>query len=100
MTPQPLPFDAPQTPLERARRRQTLCDKMAALFRSRPLQPIDVSEQAAVGGVSGYRTRVSDCRRYFGMDIRPEQPMARWPNGRARPRAIYYPAAPHTRRTA
>jgi hypothetical protein len=100
MTEQLLNFDAPQTRLERAQRRQTLCDKMAALFRSRPLQPIDVSEQAAVGGVSGYRTRVSDCRRYFGMDIRPEEPRAKWPDGKARPRAIYYPAQPHTRRVA
>jgi hypothetical protein len=102
MTQQPeLDFSAPATDESRPRlsadERQRLCDRMALLFRSRPGEPIDVSEQAAVGGVSGYRTRVSDCRRYFGMDIRPEQPMARWPDGKARPRAIYTPGPPHVR---
>jgi hypothetical protein len=101
MTEQMLDFSAPATDESRPRlsadERQRLCDRMALLFRSRPGEPIDVSEQAAIGGVSGYRTRVSDCRRYFGMDIRPEKPMARWPDGKARPRAIYTPAPHHGR---
>jgi hypothetical protein len=106
MTPQMLDFSAPAretltdkvaTRLERADARQTLCDKLAALFRSRPCQPIDVFELAEVAGISGYRTRISDIRRYFGMDIRPERPMVRWPNGKARPRAIYTPEPHHGR---
>ena len=90
MTQPSLTFGVPvhETP---GAQRQRLCDQMAALFRSRPGEPIDVAEQAAIGGISGYRSRIADCRRYFGMDIRPEQPMVCWPDGRRRPRAVYRP---------
>ena len=81
MTPQALPFDA----------EPTLTERIATLFRSHPGEPIDVADLAAVGGISGYRTRVSEARRHLGMDIRPERPMRRWPDGRPRPMAIYYP---------
>lgn len=80
MTQQPLPLA------------QTLTDRLAAFLRAFPGQPIDVAELAAVAGISGFRTRVSECRRELRMDIRPERPRVRWPDGRPRPRAIYTPA--------
>ena len=48
-----LDFDRPQ--------RETLTDKMGRYFRSREGSWLDVMELAAIGGIGGWRTRVSEC---------------------------------------
>jgi hypothetical protein len=87
-----LDFDAPAHDLYA---RDTLAKRVAALFRSRPGEWIDVTEFAAIAGIGGWRTRISDCRRYFGMPI--EQRTFKWPDKRNRSRYMYTPAQPHTR---
>ena len=81
MTPQPLPFDAPQT-------RETLVDRMLTCFVRRPGEWIDVADLAAVGGLGGWRTRVSDVRH---RGVRIEQRLIRWPDGRNRSQYRYVP---------
>lgn len=75
MTPQRLPFDPPK--------RETLCDKLERLFRSRRGQWIDLADLAAVAGIGGFRTRISDLRHYpYLLNI--EQRLTHWPDGRNR----------------
>ena len=79
MTQQPLCFDAPT--------RDTLTDRMAALFRSRAGEWLDILPLAQTGGMGGWRTEVSRCRQRFGMII--EQRMEHWPDGRNRSQYRY-----------
>ncbi len=51
----------------------TLNGKVAALFRSRPNEWIDGQAIAAVGGCYAWRTRVSEIRRWYGLDITNRQ---------------------------
>ena len=43
--------------------------KVAGLFMDRPNQWIDGMEIAKVGGIYGWRTRCSECRKLLGMEI-------------------------------
>jgi hypothetical protein len=71
-----------ETAAERLREREiasatkgkpTLTDQVAALFRSRPSEWIDMQTLARVGGIGGWRTRVSDLRRApYDMNIENE----------------------------
>lgn len=55
-------------------RRDTFCDKVAALLKSRPGEWIDGREIMAVAGCYGWRTRVSELRRApFGLNIENRQ---------------------------
>ena len=75
MTQQPeLDFSAPA--------RETLTDKMEANFKQWPNRWLDVLELAEIGGIGGWRTRVSECRRDRGLNI--QQRLIRWPDGRNR----------------
>lgn len=51
---------------------ETFTDAVADLFRARPNQWIDAKDIMAVGGLYAWRTRLSDCRRAFGMAIENE----------------------------
>lgn len=48
---------------------QTFRDRVAELFRSHAGQWLDGQQIAQIGGVYGWRTRVSECRRQLGMTI-------------------------------
>jgi len=48
-------------------------DLVAAYFRARPGQWIDGLELAKVGGAYAWRTRVSECRKFFGMAIENDE---------------------------
>ncbi len=48
-----------------ADRRQSLEDRVLALFRSRPLRWIAWTELAEAGGACAWRTRISDARKVF-----------------------------------
>lgn len=50
-------------------RRQSLTDRLEALFRSRPGDWLSMAELAAVGGLGGWRTRCSDLRLRRAMHI-------------------------------
>jgi hypothetical protein len=50
--------------------RQTFTDRVAQLFRDMPGQWIDARVIAQVGGSLASRTRISECRSRYGMDIR------------------------------
>jgi len=50
-------------------------ERVRDLFLARPNQWIDGRELASVGGAYAWRTRVSDCRRKYGMQIRNRE---RW----------------------
>lgn len=72
-------------------RRASLTDAVEAYFRARPLIWIPMAELVNVGGLGGWRTRVSECRAKRGLDIlhngktgyasaylfRPYQPLGR-----------------------
>ena len=73
MTQPELNFSAPA--------RETLVDKMARHFRLTPNVWIDVMELAQIGGIGGWRTRVSEAR-HRGLNI--QQRLIRWPDGRNR----------------
>ena len=47
-------------------------EAIRALFVARPHDWIDGRQLAQVGGYAAWRTRVSDCRRQFGMRIENE----------------------------
>ena len=47
----------------------TFRDRVAALLKAQPGAWIDGQRIAQVGGVYGWRTRVSECRRQLGMTI-------------------------------
>ena len=47
----------------------SLTERVRALFLSRPGEWLDGRAIAQVGGYAGWRTRVSDCRRKFSMQI-------------------------------
>lgn len=47
----------------------TLTDRVRALFVQKPNTWIDGRELARVGGYAGWRTRLSECRRTYAMDI-------------------------------
>jgi hypothetical protein len=49
---------------------QTFTDRVAALFKSMPGQWIDARVIAQVGGFAAWRTRISNARIAYGMDIR------------------------------
>jgi hypothetical protein len=53
--------------------RPTFTDRVADLFRSMPGQWIDGRTLAQVGGFAAWRSRVSDARLAYGMDIRNRQ---------------------------
>jgi hypothetical protein len=49
----------------------TMCDRLAALFRSRPGQEIGWRELAHVAGGAAWRTRCADLRRApYNLDVR------------------------------
>jgi hypothetical protein len=50
--------------------RQTFTDRVAQLFRDMPGQWIDARTIAQVGGFAAWRTRISNARIAYGMDIR------------------------------
>lgn len=86
MTPQRLPFDALAQ-----RRRPSLADRMAMYFKAFPDQWLDVGDLASVGGIGGWRTRVSDLRHApYGMVI--DNRLEHWPDGRTRSQYRYVPA--------
>lgn len=66
----------PPTVAEEITRRQTYTDKLLALFRSRPMEWIDVRELAAVGGFAAWRSRVVEVR-----DVLHAQAAAGQPSG-------------------
>ena len=69
----------------------TLTDKMAADFRRRAGEWVDVADLAGVGGIGGWRTRVSELRHApYHMVI--EWRLERWPDGRNRSRYCYRPS--------
>lgn len=47
----------------------TFNDRVAALFSSRPGVWIDGRELAGIAGLYGWRTRVSEVRRFYGLNI-------------------------------
>jgi hypothetical protein len=49
---------------------QTFTDRVAELFKSMPGQWIDARVIAQVGGSLAWRTRISNARIAYGMDIR------------------------------
>lgn len=50
----------------------SLTEKVRALFLANPGRWIDGREIAQVGGYAGWRTRISDCRKDFAMQIENE----------------------------
>lgn len=58
----------PERPTE-LQRRQSLADKLEALFTIRPGEWISLAELARVGGTGGFRTRISELRLKRGMHI-------------------------------
>ena len=64
-----------------------------ALFKSRPNQEISCYELAEVGGFSGWRTRVSECRCLRDMEI-PEPRKDTLPSGASVTYYRYVPAEP------
>lgn len=52
---------------------QSLTDKLAAHFRAKPDVWIDGVSLETIAGRYAWRSRVSDCRRKLGMDIRNRQ---------------------------
>jgi len=50
-------------------RRSSLTDAVEALFRSSPNTWLTMQDLAKVGGIGGWRSRVSDCRRKRHMQI-------------------------------
>lgn len=50
-------------------RRESCADKLEALLRSRPGEWISMRDLAAVGGIGGWRTRLSDLRLKRGLNI-------------------------------
>jgi hypothetical protein len=78
-----LDFDAPA--------RETLNDKLAALFRKHPNRWLDLFDLVDVGGLGGWRTRLSELRHPpYNMPI--EWRLERWPDGRNRSQYRYVPA--------
>ncbi len=53
--------------------RQSFTDRVAELFKSRPDTWIDAVELERTGGRFAWRTRVSDCRKRYGMTIENKQ---------------------------
>jgi hypothetical protein len=51
----------------------TLTSRVRALFLSRPNEWVDGRELATVGGYAAWRTRLSECRREYGMTIENQQ---------------------------
>jgi hypothetical protein len=49
--------------------RLSLCDKLEAYLKARPLTWIDGKRFESVAGGYGWRTRLSECRRERGMRI-------------------------------
>jgi hypothetical protein len=75
MTQQPLDFSPP--------RKRTINDRMAEYFQLFPNQWLDVANLASIGGIGGWRTRVSELRHFlYHLDI--DQRLIRWPDGRNR----------------
>lgn len=64
-------------------RRQSLTDAVERVFRARPLEWIGITELAALGGVGGFRTRISELRR------RKVDPMNLVNNRKNGPRSAY-----------
>ena len=61
----------------------TLTDRMASYFREREGCWCDVADLAAIGGLGGWRTRVSELRHApWGYTI--DNRLLRWPDGRNR----------------
>lgn len=48
----------------------SLAQSVANTFRANPGRWIDGRKLSKIGGYSGFRTRISECRRDFGMPIR------------------------------
>ena len=61
MTQTAIDFDAPDT--------RTFTGRVAEYFKARPGQWIDGRQLETIGGRYAWRSRVSDCRRDFGMVI-------------------------------
>ncbi len=47
----------------------TLTERVRALFISRPNEWVDGRELAQVGGYAAWRTRLSECRKRYGMRL-------------------------------
>ena len=52
---------------------RTFRDKVAAYFQSKPNVWIDGMALEQIGGRYAWRSRISDCRKELGMDIRNRQ---------------------------
>ena len=72
--------------------RQTLTDRMSAYFIARPGEWIDVLALAQVGGIGGWRTRVSELR-HPPYRLAIEWRLERWPDGRNRSQYRYVASA-------
>lgn len=59
----------------------SLAARVAALFQSQPNTWINGMTISHVGGCYGWRTRISDCRKSFGMVIRNRQRRVRREDG-------------------
>ena len=70
---------------------ETLTDKMARYFRAHEGQWLDLADLAAVGGIGGFRTRISECRHApYGMAI--DNRLLKWEDGRNRSQYRLRPA--------
>lgn len=57
----------------RRSRGDTFCDKVAALLESRPGEWIDAFEFVKVAGHLAWRTRISEVRRHYGLNVENRQ---------------------------
>ena len=64
-------------------------ERVADVFRARPGEWIDARELMAIGGVCAWRTRVSDARRQFGLDIENRTERVALADGRRITRSLY-----------
>lgn len=61
----------------------TLAAAVAAFFKARPNAWIDGRDVMQIAGAYGWRTRISDCRRQFGMQISNRQRRVRAGGGQS-----------------
>jgi hypothetical protein len=67
----------------------SLTAQLAAFFKAHPDEAIDATRLEELGGRQAWRTRVSNCRLIYGMQI--DNIQRRWPSGRTRSMYRYVP---------
>lgn len=84
MTQPALAFDAPQTKLIGG------CDRLAAHFKAHPHQWLPMYELAYIGGLGGFRTRISELRfSPWSMNIQNRTDSVVTDDGRHRKHSYY-----------